>query len=202
MKIAVLGTGNIGGTLGKKWGKAGHEIMFGSRDSHHPRVQELLQVIGHQAAAGTPAEAIAFGEVVLIAVPGNSVDELAAAQSASLDGKILLDATNRFGSATISSVAVLSQYAPRARVFRAFNSLGWEIFANPMFGETQADLFYCGPEGDARQVVESLIREVGLRPVRVGGLDRVQAVDAIGSLWVALVFGEGMPRHLAFKMLT
>ena len=107
-----------------------------------------------------------------------------------------------FGGPVVSNVETISSRAAGAKVFRAFNTLGWENFATPLFGETRADLFYCGPDDEARPVVEGLIEEVGLRPVWVGGLDQVQLVDAIGSLWVTLAFRQGMGRRFAFKVLT
>jgi predicted dinucleotide-binding enzyme len=102
----------------------------------------------------------------------------------------------------MNSFATFQQHTPRARVFRAFNTLGWENFANPEFEGGPADLFYCGSDGDARMAVEQLITDIGLRPVYLGGVEQVGLVDAIGSLWFALAFGQGKGRHLAFKMLT
>jgi 8-hydroxy-5-deazaflavin:NADPH oxidoreductase len=85
---------------------------------------------------------------------------------------------------------------------RAFNSLGWENLADPDFDGTQADLLWCGPDGDPGALVERLITDVGLRPVRVGGLDQLSTVDMLASLWFALALGQGHGRHLAFKVLT
>lgn len=71
-----------------------------------------------------------------------------------------------------------------------------------MFSDLQADLLYCGAAGAGQAVVEGLIRDAGLRPVRVGDISQIVLVDMIGSLWFALAFGQGMGRHLAFKVLT
>jgi predicted dinucleotide-binding enzyme len=202
MKIAILGAGNIGGTLGRKWAKAGHRVILGVRDVNSPKTQTLLQSISRGAKADTVASAIAFGDVVLLSVPNAAVDEIIDTHAKLLDGKIIIDATNNFGKTPISCVEALQTKTPSAKIFRAFNSLGWESFAEPQFGSLQADLFYCGAAGEVRPVVETLISEVGLRPVCLGGLDQVSVVDSIGVLWVRLVFGQGLPRHLAFKMLT
>jgi hypothetical protein len=83
---------------------------------------------------------------------------------------------------------------------RAFNSLGWENFANPRLGGVQIDLFYCG-EQSSRLLVEQLIGEVGLRPVYIGNLDTVAIVDGLTRLWFALSMGQGHGRRIAFKML-
>jgi predicted dinucleotide-binding enzyme len=82
---------------------------------------------------------------------------------------------------------------------RAFNTLGFEMFAAPTVGGELADLFWCGPE-DAG--VEQLIADVGLRPVRVGDLDAIDVVDGVARLWLTLVFRQGHPRRTAFRMLA
>ena len=106
------------------------------------------------------------------------------------------------GGGPLNSFATFRARTPNARVFRAFNTYGWENFADPNLGGVQADLFYCGPDGESRAVVERLISDVGLRPMRVGDADQVDAVDGVVRLWFALVSGQHMGRHLAFKVLT
>lgn len=202
MKITVLGTGNIGGTLGRKWAGAGHEVYFGSRDPAADKVRSLLDSIQGQAEAGSYAKALASGEVVLVAIPHRTVGEFAAEHSAALDKKILIDATNDFGAEVINNLAALQSNAPGAQIYRAFNSLGWEVFAEPQFDEIQADHFYCGPPGDAQDAVETLIVDAGLWPIYVGDLGVVSLVDNLGSIWVQLAVRRGLGRHTAFKFLT
>ncbi|MGH2487498.1 MAG: NADPH-dependent F420 reductase [Ktedonobacterales bacterium] len=202
IRIAVLGAGNIGGTLGGKWVAAGHQVAFGVTDPGSTRAQALRADVGQAATIGGIAEALEGAEVVVLAVPGGAVDELLRTHAGGLAGKTVIDATNRMGGGAMNSVAALSQAAPSARVYRAFNSLGWENFADPVFGGVQADLFYAGPDGDARATVEQLIGDVGLRPVCAGGPDQVGVVDAVAGLWFALALGQGKGRRLAFKMLT
>jgi hypothetical protein len=200
MKIAVLGAKSIGSTLARKWARAGHMVMFGVRNVENPEVQALAQELG--ATAGTSAEAIAFGEAIVFAIPGNAMEETIAAHGPALAGKIVIDAANRMGGGPMNSAAAFAARAPGAQVYRAFNSLGWENFENPVFGDVQADLLYCGSGGAAQTAIEQLIRDVGLRPVRLGDLGQVGLVDTIASLWFALAFGQGMGRQLAFKVLT
>lgn len=100
----------------------------------------------------------------------------------------------------MNSLAPISERAPGARVFRAFNNLGWENFANPTFGDVQADLFYAGPEGEALATAERLISDIGLHPVRLGDVDQAPLVDSVTRIWFALAKQHG--RHLAFKVLT
>ncbi|HLC05940.1 MAG TPA: NAD(P)-binding domain-containing protein [Anaerolineales bacterium] len=192
MRIAVIGKGKIGGTLGSKWLAAGHDVVFGVR-TPAPSAPSQAPV----------ADAIKQAEVVLFAVPASAMASILDAHSADLGGKILIDATNNMPGPTMSSVRRLTAQAPSSKVFRAFNSLGWENFANPTFGKDRADLFYCGPgDADASRIVEELVEAVGLRPMRVGGLDKVELVDSVTRLWFALATGMNMGRHTAFKVLS
>ena len=183
--IAVIGSGNIGGTIGEAWGRAGHEVAFASRSPEPPRT------------VGIP-DAIAAADVVLLAVPGHAVPGLLAEHGAALDGRVVIDATNDIGGERLHHAEAYAEHAPGARFVRAFNTLGYELFAEPRIGGETADLFWCGPE-DAG--IEQLIADVGLRPVRVGGIDAIDVVDGVGRLWLTLVFRQGRPRRLAFRML-
>lgn len=218
LHIAVLGAGNIGGTLGRKWVAAGHQVTFGVPDPTAPRAQALRADLGQAATIGSVAEALAGSAVVVLAVPGRVVDDLIRTHAGQLDGKTIVDASNRMESrmdgGPMNSVAALSVAAPTAHVYRAFNSLGWENFADPLFNGVQADLFYAGPQdssaGDSerdpesggRATVERLIADVGLHPVYVGGPEQVGVVDGVASLWFALALGQCQGRRLAFKVLT
>jgi len=201
MKITILGAGNIGSTLGKKWLEAGHPVAFGVRDMHSPKVQRLRSEIGEGAKIGSIESALALGEAVLFSVPWSAVPQIAAAHAEALDGKILIDATNNFASPEINNLASLKRSAPVGKIYRAFNSLGWEVFAEARIGGSQVDHFYCGADGPARLQLEELIRQVGLRPIWVGGLERVELVDNLGALWVELAIRRGLGRRLAFKLL-
>jgi 8-hydroxy-5-deazaflavin:NADPH oxidoreductase len=199
MKVAVLGAKVVGSTLGRKWASAGHEVMFGVRDVQNPQVKTLAKELGAQI--GSLAEAIEFAQVVVFAIPGRAMEETIKTHAQRLNGKTVIDAVNHMDGGPLNSAALFAEHAPQALVFRAFNSLGWESFENPRYGDQQADLFYCGTGGEAQTVVEELIREVGLRPIRVGTIDQAHLVDGITSLWLALAFGQKMGRQFAFKLL-
>ena len=202
LRIAVLGAGNIGGNLGKKWAAAGHTVAFGVTDPNGQRAKRVRDALGTAASIGSAADALAAGDVVLMAVPGAAMDETIAANAGQLDGKTIIDAANRMGGGPMNSFATFRARTPNARVYRAFNCYGWENFADPNFGGVQADMFYCGPEGEGRAVVEQLIADAGLRPMRVGDADQVDVVDSVARLWFALANGQRMGRQLAFKVLT
>jgi hypothetical protein len=202
MKITILGAKNIGGTLGRAWAAAGHQVRFGVRTVANPDVQALVQELGETASVTSVADAIQSGEAVVFAIPGQAMEATIAEHASALAGKIVIDAANNIGAPTMNSLAAFAAHVPTAQVFRAFNSLGWENFAHPRFGDIQADLFFSGPAGRAQAQVEQLIADVGLRPVWVGGPEQTPLVDAIGGLWFVLALGQGRGRHLAFKLLT
>jgi len=135
MKIGVIGAGHIGGAIGGLWTKAGHPVFFSSR--HPEALQDLVARLGPLAQAGTVDQAIAFGGVVLIAVPYGALPQIGRDYSKSLAGKIVLDANNAVASrdgaiaeeVERNGVGVTSQkYLPGARLVRAFNTLNYMIF--------------------------------------------------------------------------
>jgi predicted dinucleotide-binding enzyme len=200
MKIAILGAGNIGGTLGGKWVKAGHTVCFGVRDPHSPKTLAALEQT-QGAKVLDVSTAIRESDVILFAVPWKTVPQIAQAYAADLNGKLLIDATNNFGGPVINNLSVLRDAAPEAKIYRAFNSLGWEVFANPVIDGQTADMFYSGPDGETKALIQKLIEEIGLPPIWVGENDRVHLVDNMGALWVNMVFQHGWKRHSAFKAI-
>src|SRR5262249_13817354 len=161
MRIAVIGAGNIGRTLGGKWTAAGHDVVYGVREPG-------------ESGTATVADAVASAEVVVLAVPGAAAKDLIALLGSDLAGKVVVDATNDVqGSGKLHA---LDELADGAHPVRAFNTLGWENFADPIVGGVTADLLYAAEEGVARDTAETLISDVGLEPVWVGGIDAFDIV--------------------------
>lgn len=188
MKIATIGAGNIGGTLGDTWRKAGHEVVYGLRD---PSKRNDAKPID---------QALAGAEAVMLALPGSAAVEFAREHGKGLEGKLIIDATNNFREVKFDSWPELTAAIPTAQLYRAFNTLGWDVFANPLVGGVQADLFFCGPDGRGREVIEQLISDAGLRPIWVGGVDQVETVDGLLRIWVALSRMRG--RRIALKLIS
>src|SRR5947207_12843924 len=94
-RIAILGAGDIGATLGRKWAKAGHTIAFGVKNPASERAQSLREELGEHILIGSPEEALAESDIVLLAVPGAAVEEIITANAQLLDHKIIIDATNQ-----------------------------------------------------------------------------------------------------------
>jgi predicted dinucleotide-binding enzyme len=189
MRIAVIGTGNIGGTLGGRWRAAGHDVVYGSRGGSGDGPGG--------APLATVGRALAGADVVVLAVPGPAVAEVAAAHGAALAGKVVIDAANRIGEPEFNSRAAIEAAAPDVRYVRAFNTLGWENFAEPPSGAT---LFFAA-DARARPVAEELIEAVGLEPAYVGSADATGTVDALLPLWFALVTQRGGNRRLALRIV-
>jgi len=191
MQIAVIGTGFIGGTLGRSLARAGHAVRFGSR---HPG-DDL--VAGDTTAAVVPvAEALEGADVVILAVPSGAVADLVSAHGDALDGRLVIDATNKLGGRVTNARAALP---PGVRYARAFNTLGGENMADPVFEDGPADMFFSSPEAD-RATLEAVIEGVGLRPVFVGA-DQEELLDGLFRLWIDLAITQGRGRHLAFRLL-
>jgi 8-hydroxy-5-deazaflavin:NADPH oxidoreductase len=186
MRIAIVGAGTIGRTLGGKWSAAGHEVVYGVRRPGAPGTSSV-------------EDAVAAAEVVVLAVPGAAAKEVVASLGHELAGKVVVDATNDVqGSGKLHA---LDELADGAHPVRAFNTLGWENFADPVFGDVTADLLYAAEEGAAKDTAETLIRDVGLEPVWVGEVDAFDVVDSVTRLWFTLALQRGLGRRLAFKVL-
>ena len=146
MKLGIIGAGNIGGTLGRKWAGANHEVVFGVRDPQKASLVQQIGEMGGGARAALSADAIAAGDVIVFAVPGAAVAAVVDANADALAGKIIIDASNNMRGESRHALQLLREKAPSARLFRAFNSLGWENLADPDFDGVRADLFFCGDE--------------------------------------------------------
>ncbi|MBN9389768.1 MAG: NAD(P)-binding domain-containing protein [Chloroflexi bacterium] len=202
LKIAVLGGGNIGGNIGRKWVAAGHEVAFGVNDHNGKNAQALRNDLGAGVKIGSVDEALAAGpEVILLAVPAVRVGDIIARHAAQLDDKIIIDATNNFASPDKSAFKALQEHTPNAKIYRAFNNLGWENFVNSDYNGIQADAFYCG-DTSAIETAEQLIADTGVNPVYLGGPEKVDLVDSFLALFVALAMEQKRGRLLSFKLLT
>lgn len=181
MKIGIIGSGNIGGNLGKHWAKAGHNVMFSSR--HPEELKQMADEIG--AKVGTAEEAAAFGEVVLLAIPYGKVADVAK-QIGSLDNKILVDAGNpypqRDGEMAQKVIDDKSQTATgyiaslfsQAKTVKAFNSVYYQVFADQAFkeGDERIAVQICGDDSSAKETVKQLIEDIGFAPQDLGDLSQ------------------------------
>jgi predicted dinucleotide-binding enzyme len=193
--VAVIGTGFIGGTLGRAFARAGLPTVFGSR---RPETDVAAQDSG--ATVTTVADAVAKSDTLVLAVPTSAVEDLLLTHGDDLAGKLVIDAANNINGPVAHHADLVARHAPQARYARAFNTLGGENLAEPDFQGTRADMFYSASEAD-RAAMDALIDAVGLRPMYVGE-DQADVVDGVLRLWFALAIAQGHGRHLAFHTLT
>lgn len=174
----MIGSGHIGGTIGGLWVKAGHPVLFSSR--HPEELKDLVGGLGALARAGTVAEAIAFGDIIFVAVPYGALPQIGKDYAGALKGKIVLDATNAVASrdGTIAEEAerngtglTSQKYLPDTRLVRAFNTMPYMIFAREA-NRTPPRLAIpiAGDDDDAVRTAATLVRDAGFDPVVVGKL--------------------------------
>ncbi|PZS34351.1 MAG: NADP oxidoreductase [Pseudonocardiales bacterium] len=204
MRIATIGAGAMASALGSGWIAAGHEVLIGGRAPD--RAAALASRLGPGASSGTLRQAAAFGQVILLAVPGEDAVEAvraAGAGDAFLSGRVLIDCSNAFapdaflaapGSFALGLDAVaerVAEAAPGARVVKAFNMCAAEVWsAGPRsFDGRRLAVPMCGDDPDAMHIVAGLVSDLGLHPVPGGGLDRARYLEAmtvfVMGLWFA-----------------
>jgi predicted dinucleotide-binding enzyme len=177
-RIGVIGSGHIGGTIGGLWIKKGHQVAFSSR--HPDELKPMVAELGSLARAGTVEEAIAFGDVLFIAVPYGAVPQIGKDYSAAMKGKVMLDACNAV-SARDGAVAdeveqtgigvTTQKYFPGVRIVRAFNTMSYMIFAREANRpDPKLAVPIAGDDPQAVQIAAGLVRDAGFDPVVVGKL--------------------------------
>jgi predicted dinucleotide-binding enzyme len=176
-KIGIVGSGNVGSALGSVWLKAGHEVMFSSRTLEHDRA--LAAKLGPNARAGTPREAAAFGDVVMISVPYRSLPDVGKELGDLIKGKVVIDTCNPFPGrdgeiaawAREKGVGLASaELLPGARIVRAFNAIGAARMGAVHEQPGRIGMPIAGDDVEAIAVASRLVREIGFEPVLVGGL--------------------------------
>jgi predicted dinucleotide-binding enzyme len=179
MDVAVLGPGRIGGNVARQLARAGHAVTLAfSRDE--ARLRALAGDVG--ARVSTPADAVAGAAVVVIAVPWSVLDE-ALAQAGSLDGKVVVDTTNQFGSGPMpaageTAAAFNASRMPGARYTKCFNTLTAAFQADVAHRTPRVVQWLCGDDPAANALVSDLVRDAGYEPVDLGGTTGCAVMEA------------------------
>lgn len=211
MRIGVLGAGVVARTLAAGLLKHGHEVLVGTRDTS--KLSGWLRE-HHRASAAGFAEAAAFGEMMILAVKGSAASRaLRLAGTTNLKGKIIIDVCNplaegaavngvlrMFTSLDDSLMERLQKEFSTARFVKAFNSVGVEMMVQPQVDGGPPSMFICGNDGQAKEVVGGLLRQLGWDPVDMGAVEAARAIEPLCMLWgiPALLNNE---RQHAFKLL-
>jgi NADPH-dependent F420 reductase len=200
MRVAVIGTGNVGGVLANKLAEKGHEVVVAasSADSAH----EAARNVPDCRAADSPAEAARQAEAVILAVPADALDEVAGEIRDHVAGKPVVDVSN--GPKAVeegqSLAEDLQQRLPEAHVVKAFNSAFASKMADPTDGDRPLDGFIAGNDDAAKQAVASLVRDVGFEPLDVGDLRHARTLEGMAWINISLNMEKGWPWQSAWRL--
>jgi hypothetical protein len=205
LKIGIIGTGRIGGGLARLWVEAGHEVFMSSR--HPEELQDLAKELGPRARAGTPREAAAFGEVILVSVPYAATPQIGSDYAAELQGKVVLDTGNPFPArdgamaeeAQRKGAGIASQeYLAGTRLVRAFNCIPAARLVNDHHHTPERYAIPIGgDDAEALEVAQRLVRDAGFDPVVVGSLAQTRAFDLGQPLAQGLVTAAELRSKIA-----
>lgn len=206
MNIAIIGTGSVGSGLATAFVGAGNKVYLAGRT---PAQAEAAAATSGAEATANPASAAALADVIVLAVPFGSVEELAGAIAPVTNGKVIVDVTNPakedwsgplfFG--TGSGAEQIAAWLPEARVVKAFNTLFAGNIANPAPGGVTLDGFVAGDDADARSAVLELAAAIGLNPVDVGPLSAARLLEPLAWLNISLNMQPGGSWRTGWKLV-
>jgi 8-hydroxy-5-deazaflavin:NADPH oxidoreductase len=207
LKIGIIGTGHIGGTLAKLWVAAGHEVLISSR--HPEELRALAQSLGPKARVGTPREAALFGDVVLESIPYGALPQVGQELKAELAGKIVLDTANPYPqrdgdmaneARRVGTGVASPRYLPGVRLVRAFNAINSSDLEHD--AHRPAPLIaipLAGDDPEALAVAQQLVKDAGFEPVVVGSLTRAREFDVGTPVYTKLMTGPQLRQALGLK---
>lgn len=204
LKIGVIGAGKIGGTLAKLWVKAGHEVLLSSR--HPDQLEGFARSLGPRAHVGTPRDATAFGDVVLVSVPYGALPQIGRDLAKELSGKVVLDTGNpypeRDGDMALEArrkgAGIASaEFLPGVRLVRAFNAISYRNLRSEAHraGERVA-IPIAGDDEEALRIAKRLVKDAGFDPVVVGSLDRAKLFDVGSPVYTQLLTARELRARL------
>jgi 8-hydroxy-5-deazaflavin:NADPH oxidoreductase len=204
IKIGIIGSGNIGSTVGSLWIKAGHPVLFSSR--HPEELKTLVDSLSPLARAGTVREALSFGDVVFIGVPYGAYPQIGKEYASEFTGKIVLDAGNAVlkrdgeiaNEARENGIGITSaKYLAGARIVRAFNTMNFRRLAsNAHRPGARMAIPIAGNDQQALAMAQTLVRDAGFDPVLVGPLESAKLFAQGGPLYGQDITAEEMELRL------
>jgi 8-hydroxy-5-deazaflavin:NADPH oxidoreductase len=211
MKVGVLGSGEVGQALGRGFASRDHEVMLGTRSPQSEKVQAWVAE-GAARSGGTFADAAAFGELVVLATLGLAAEEaLDLAGPEQLAGKVVIDATNPLEYLDDGSVRLafgfndslgerVQRKLPKARVVKAFNTVGNPYMIDPELPGGPPTMLICGDDADAKAAVSALCEDFGWEAADLGPIERSRTLEEVAMAWVYYGVARGSWDH-AFKIL-
>ncbi|MDX6711950.1 MAG: 8-hydroxy-5-deazaflavin:NADPH oxidoreductase [Blastocatellia bacterium] len=210
MRIAILGAGSVGGTLGRRFVEAGNEVRFGVPSPAEQKYQDLVQSIGSKASIMTVTHAARDVELVVLATPWDAT-RAAIVEAGNLAGKIIVDCTNplKFDSSGLSlslgystsGAEQVAGWAAGAHVVKAFNTTGFGNMGNPHYNDARSVMFVCSDHEQSRNKVIALSNSIGFDTLNAGGLAISRLLEPWAMLWIHLSFTTPLQREFAFGLL-
>lgn len=202
MKIAIIGSGNVGGALAQQWIKAGHTVLIGAKFPLSEKNITLATKIGEDKFAAIE-NAVKQSEVILIATPPTAIFDILE-QIGDVSGKILIDATNSVMKTPEPYKTVYHCLADKtsAEVVKCFNTTGFENMLNPSYNGEGIDMFMAGDSDNAKAVAKQLALDCGFSTcIDFGKADKVELLEKFALSWINLAIMQGHGRDMAFKVI-
>ncbi|MDJ0514344.1 MAG: NAD(P)-binding domain-containing protein [Methyloceanibacter sp.] len=208
MKIGILGSGNMGRSLGMRWAEKGHDVFFGSRSPD--KAQAVADFVGHGARAGLLDEAAASGDVLLHTARGASFSDMLSNKGV-LNGKAVIDLNNwpihaglTFDPITESHAEMLQADAPDAHIVKAFNMFAQELFEQDAATITahRVSLLMAGDDAGAKAIVGDLGAELGFMPIDAGPLRNARLIETMGDMIRYLIIGAELGPFATLSVQT
>ena len=209
VRIGILGSGDVGRALAKGFASLGHDVKIGSRDRE--KLREWAEGAGSHVSTGTFDEVARFGDIIVLATLGvGTEDAIRLAGVDAFDGKVVIDTTNPLDfskGAPVLSIGhtdslgeVIQRLIPKARVVKAFNTVGNALMVNPQLPGGPPDMFLCGNDDDAKKIVAQICAHFGWGVIDLGGIESARHLEPMCLVWVLHGIRSGSWRH-AFKLL-
>ncbi len=205
MKVAIIGSGNVGKALAKAGVRAGHSVTLTA--STPESAAEAARVTGAQSARST-AEAVKDAELVILALPSSKLDDAIRQLGSALDGKAVIDTTNRVNRQDPGQVLDGSSNAeriqaqlPKAHVVKAFNYAFHERQADPTVDGVKLDGFVAGDDRAAKDRTLEFVESIGFRPIDAGPLVMARALEGMALLIILLQIQNNWPRQNGWKLV-
>ena len=209
MRIAIIGTGNVGGAIAQGLKNKGHAVTLGARDPDAPAMITLASRAG--AAVATPAEAAAAAEVIILALPWNVAEAVVGALG-DLSGRIVVDCMNPLGRTpaglaltlghTSSGGEIVQGWLPGARVVKTLNQVGAEMMADNSSLPHRPVMFMAGNDDAAKGAVAELLTDLGFDPLDAGDITRSRLLEPFGMVWINQPLFRGKGRSWAFAAVS
>jgi len=200
MRIAIIGAGKVGTSLGSGWTGSGHDIVYGVRDPEDSRHAPLGSV-------ETPADAVTGAEAVVISLPWDATESVA--RGLDVGGAVVIDATNPLaagarqleGHHELSGAQLVADWTGSSRVVKAFNTTGSGNMADPGYPGGTPAMLLAGDDPDAKALVASLARDLGFDAVDAGPLSAARDLEHLAMIWIRLAYPLGNGPDVAFSLL-